>query len=332
MNMRNWLASQLETKQKKAMPILSFPCISLMNITVKELISDSSIQSQGMLKVAQRCDSLAAVSLMDLSVEAEAFGSTIRTDEDEVPTVLGSVINSIEDAEAMQIPAIGTGRTGIYIDSIKKACQLITDRPVFAGAIGPFSLSGRLMDMTEIMVNCYTEPEMVHSCLAKVTTFLIEYYKAYKAVGASGIVMAEPAAGLLSPDLIDEFSTPYVKRISDAVKSEDFLFIYHNCGNTIPLIDSIKKIEADAYHFGNTIDLEEMLQIAPSDMIIMGNVDPSSEFRNGTPESIYKATTDVMTRCSKYPNFMISSGCDIPPLTPWENTDSFFKAVADFYK
>ena len=77
--------------------------------------------------------------------------------------------------------------------------RLITDRPVLAGIIGPYSLAGRLLDMTEIMILCYEEPEMVESVLEKATEFLIEYAKAFKEAGANGVCMAEPAAGLLSP-------------------------------------------------------------------------------------------------------------------------------------
>ena len=43
--------------------------------------------------------------------------------------------------------------------------------------------------------------------------FIIEYIKAYKAVGAHGVIMAEPLAGILSPQLCQEFSTKYVKEI-----------------------------------------------------------------------------------------------------------------------
>ncbi len=331
MNMKNWFADVLAADKKKAIPVLSFPCTSLMGITVNQLISDSSLQANGMKAVADRCDSLASVSMMDLSVEAEAFGSTVKFSDDEVPTVVGSILNSPEDAENLKVPPVGAGRTGLYIEALKKASEIINDRPVFAGVIGPFSLSGRLMDMSEIMINCYTEPEMVHATLEKVTSFLIEYCNAYKATGANGIVMAEPAAGLLSPDLIEEFSTPYVKKIVEAVQTEEFGFIYHNCGNTIPLIESIKKIGAYGYHFGNAIKLSDMLPLLPADMIAMGNIDPANQFRNGTPESIYEATTDLLRECSKYPNFVISSGCDIPPLAAWDNIDSFFKAVSDFY-
>ena len=63
----------------------------------------------------------------------------------------------------------------------------------------------------------------------------------------------------------------------------------------------------------------------------MGNVSPSKEFRNGTPESIEEATKKVIEECAGYPNFLISSGCDIPPMSPWENIDAFFAAVDEVY-
>lgn len=332
-NVRLWLEEMKKAPVKKALPVLSFPAIQLMDITVKELISDSDLQAKGMKLIADRVDAAASVSLMDLSLEAECFGSTIRYSDNEVPTVIGSIISTEEEAEALKIPEIGAGRTIIYIEAIEKACKLITDRPVFAGIIGPFSLAGRLLDVTEAMIYCYEEPDMVHTLLEKVTEFLIKYAKAYKAVGAHGIVMAEPLAGLLSPALAEEFSSEYVKKIVDAVQDDNFLVIYHNCGNsTIQTIDSILSTGSAAYHFGNAISMAEMMTHIPEDTIAMGNVDPAGEFRNGTPESIREATLKVMDACCKYPNFVISSGCDIPPLSKWENIDAFFAAVSDFYK
>lgn len=333
MNMKQWVADMIASPTKKAMPILSFPAIQLMNITVKELIGDSDLQAQAMKLVADNTDSAASVSLMDLSVEAECFGSTIRFSDDEVPNVIGSIVSSEEEADALPVPAVGDGRTSIYIEAIRKACELITDRPVFAGVIGPFSLAGRLMDVSEAMIYCYEEPEMVEKVLEKVTAFLIEYCKAYKAAGANGIVMAEPLAGLLSPGLAEEFSAPYVKQIVDAVQEDNFIVIYHNCGNaTIPMIDSILSTGASVYHFGNAIDMAEMMTHIPADRVAMGNVDPAGQLRNGTIESVTEATTAVMESCCKYPNFVISTGCDVPPMSKWENIHAFFKAAEDFYK
>ena len=218
-NMNQWMKELLEAPQKKPLPVLSFPSIQLLDITVKDLIFDSEMQAKGMKAVADRTpDAAAAVSLMDLSVEAECFGAKIHISDDEVPTVTEPVIDMdaeederMAQAEAMEVPAVGAGRTNIYIDAIAKAMDLITDRPVFAGVIGPFSLAGRLMDVTSTMVYCYDEPDMVHEVLKKSTQFIIEYIKAYKAVGANGVVIAEPLAGLLSPSLAQEFSGDYCK-------------------------------------------------------------------------------------------------------------------------
>ena len=331
-NMKQWIDSLKGTGEKKPLPVLSFPCVSLLDITVRELISDSELQAKGMKLVADRTDAAASVSFMDLSVEAECFGATVIVSDDEVPTVKGRIINDMDEAEALEIPTIGSGRTQIYIDAIEKACKEISDRPVLAGMIGPYSLAARLFDVSEIMIDCYDDPDMVHTVLEKVTAFLIEYAKAYKAVGANGIVMAEPVAGLLSPDLEEEFSSPYVKKIVDAVQDDNFVVIYHNCGNNVPLmVDSIITTGAKAYHFGNAVDMKDMLDKMPDDVLVMGNVDPAGVLRMGTPETVKSETLRIMENCCIYQNFVISSGCDIPPMTPWENIDAFFEAVNQFY-
>lgn len=330
-NMKQWVADVIAAPGKKALPVLSFPSVQLLDITVRELIGSSDSQAKGMKMIADRVPSLASVSLMDLSVEAEAFGSRIRFTDNEVPTVQGSIVTDEDEADALAIPAVGTARTGLYVESIEKAVQLITDRPVFGGVIGPFSLAGRLLDVSEAMALCYEEPGMVHKVLEKTTAFLIEYIKAYKAVGANGVVMAEPLTGMLSPALAAEFSAPYVKRIVDAVQDDEFIVIYHNCGNNVPLMaDSIVSTGAAAFHFGNAIELSRMLPLIPSDRLVMGNVDPAGQICRGTPESVKAATHAVMSACSHAPNFVISSGCDIPPASPWANIDAFFEAVSEF--
>lgn len=340
MNMDKWTQETLNAKIKKALPVLSFPSIQLLGITVRDLISDSDVQARGMKAVADRTPKAgASVSLMDLSVEAECFGAAIRVSDDEVPTVIAPVLpldvdedERMELAKAMPVPEIGAGRTKIYIDAIEKAIKLITDRPVFAGVIGPFSLAGRLMDVTSAMIYCYDEPDMVHEVLGKATEFIIKYIKAYKAVGANGVVIAEPLAGLLSPTLAQEFSGDYCKQIVDAVRDENFAVIYHNCGNTANItLESIFSCGANAYHFGNAVDMAEILEKAPAELLCMGNISPAEEFRGGTPGSVRAKTLEVMGKCCKHSNFVISSGCDIPPLSSWDNIDAFFSAVDEFY-
>jgi len=332
-DMKQWVAEVIAQKEKKPVPVLSFPCVQLLDVSVKELISDSTLQAKGMKAVADRAPPGAAVSLMDLSVEAECFGSTIRVSDDEVPTVIGAVITDPEEAEALKVPEVGTARSGLYVEAIEKTVELIQDRPVLAGVIGPFSLAGRLMDVSEIMINCYDEPEMVHVVMEKATEFVIQYCKAYKAVGANGVVIAEPLAGLMSPGLAQEFAHPYVKQVVDAVQDEYFAVIYHNCGDNVALMaKDIYQLGAAGYHFGDAVRLADMFPDAPKDVLVMGNVSPSKQFRNGTPESMAEETRRIMEECGGYQNFVISSGCDIPPMSSWENIDAFFRTVDQVYE
>lgn len=332
-NMMKWVDDAIAADKKQGFLVLSFPAIQKMGISVKELVQSSDLQAQAMKIVADLTpEACASVSMMDLSLEAEAFGSRAVFSDDEVPTIVGHIVEDEEEAEELEIPEIGAGRTQVYIDAIEKAAKLITDRPVFAGVIGPFSLAGRLMDVTEAMIYCYEEPDMVHVLLDKVSQFIIKYINAYKAVGANGVVMAEPLAGLLGPDIAQEFSGDYVKKIIDATQEDDFIVVYHNCGNSvIPQINSIITNGSRMLHFGNAIDMADMMPYIPENIIAMGNVDPSSKFRNGTPESVKEETIKLMNKCASYKNFVPSSGCDIPPMSPWENIMAFFDGVNEYY-
>lgn len=332
-DMNRWIDDTLALKRKKALPILSFPAIQKMGITVKQLIASSELQAKAMKLVADLTpEGAASVSMMDLSLEAEAFGSKAMFSDGEVPTVLGAIVTSQEEADALQVPEIGAGRTKIYVDAIAEAVKLIEDRPVFAGVIGPFSLAGRLMGVSDALVYCLDEPEMVETVLNKTVEFQIKYINAYKEAGANGVLMAEPLAGILSPAMEEEFSCEYVKRIVEATQTDEFIVAYHNCGNcTIRQIDSILTNGCRMFHFGNAIEMSQMVPKVPADKIVMGNVDPAGQFKNGTPESVRAATLELMEQCAKYPNFVPSSGCDIPPLSNWDNIQAFYSAIREFY-
>lgn len=331
MNMNKWIQDIIEAPVKKPFPILSFPSVNFMNMTVEELVSSSDNLANGIKIISDKVDMPAALGYMDLSIESEAFGSTAVYSADEVPNIIGSIAETEEAAEALQVPEVGAGRTGKSIEAIAKAKKLVTDKPVIAGTIGPFSMAGRLMGVSNAMVYCYDEPDLTHILLRKATDFLIKYILEFKKAGADGVMMAEPLAGILSPNLAQEFSTDYVKEIVDAVQDENFVLIYHNCGNeVVRLVDVILNTGCKAYHFGDAIDMADIMPKIPSDILAMGNLKPAY-FRNSTKEEIKAETLSLMEKCSKYPNFLISSGCDIPPTAKWENVEAFFEAVSEFY-
>ena len=330
MNIREILWEAARSDAQRAMPVLSFPAVQKMNTTVEQLVKNSELQAQAMEIIAHNTDTLAAVSLMDLSVEAEAFGASVRFSPDEVPAVTGQLISGEEEADALKVPDLNAGRARICAEGLRLAKQRIQDKPVLSGMIGPFSLAGRLMDVSEIMYICFDEPETVHKVLEKATEYLVGYGSLLKETGADGLVMAEPLAGILNPDMAAEFSVPYVRRIIDALQDENFAVIYHNCGNAVPnMLEQIFSQGAAAYHFGNAVDMADVLSRAPADVLCMGNIDPAGQFTLGNPDSIRAATQELIANCGGYKNFVPSSGCDIPARAKWENIDAFFEALKD---
>ena len=172
---------------------------------------------------------------------------------------------------------------------------------------------------------------MVETILKKVVPFPTAEARVIIASGADGICIAAPGAGLITPGLIAEFSTPYVNEICEAVEDDEFMVLYHNCGNVEPLLDNLNLVKATAYSFGNAVDLSKTLEALPADKLVFGNIDPAGVIRHGSPQAIREQTLSLLSACGRYPNFVIASGCDIPPMTPLENIQAFFDAVEEYY-
>lgn len=326
MNMKQWVNDLKDNKT--VIPILSFPAIQLLNCRLQDFLNSSELQAEGMRLVTERCHTGVGIGMMDLSIEAECFGANIRFEEDDIPTVVGALVE--DDASDLEVPEVSK-RARVYIEAIEKYIDK-TGNPVFPGMIGPFSLAGRLLDVTEALALCYEDPELVLDVLEKATEFLIKYGKEFKKIGANGIIMAEPLAGILSPRLVQEFSSDFVKRIVDELQDDEFIVIYHNCGNNVvKMADSIASVGCPIYHFGNVIKLEDMIEKMPKDVVVMGNIDPVGVLKDGRVEFVEKATKDLLDVCSKYDNFVLSSGCDVPHSAPWDNIDMFIKTGMEYY-
>ena len=328
-NMKNWIASVIDSPQRIAIPIMTHTGIEMLGRRVIDAVTDGQLHYQAINTLAENYPSAASSVIMDLTVEAEAFGSQIHFSDDEVPSVLGRLVSNRDEIEQLKIPSLETGRVPEYIKANRLVAAKAT-RPVLSGCIGPYSLAGRLYDMSEIMMAMYIEPDSIKILISKCTAFIKKYCMALNPAGANGIVIAEPAAGLLSNDACLEFSSMYVKEIVDEVQDDHFSVILHNCGNTGQCTDAMVYTGAAGYHFGNSIDMVETLERCPKDALVMGNIDPVSVLKMASPEEVYQRTSDLLNRTSGYANFVLSSGCDTPPEVPLKNIEMFYKALNDY--
>jgi uroporphyrinogen decarboxylase len=264
---------------------------------------------------------------MDLSVEAEAFGCAIQMGNNEVPAVTGRLVTSLASAQALAVPSVGTARTRVCLDTVKYLKQLAGQPVVLAGCLGPFSLAGRLVGVSEICELTLTEPGLVHLLLEKSTAFLAAYAQAFKTAGADGIIMAEPSAGLLSPRGLAAFSSAYVRRIVEATEDARFGIVLHNCAAKLAHLSAVLESGARVLHFGAPMDIASALFKVPESVVLAGNLDPIGLFVQASASDLVRSTRSLLEATAAHRNFIISSGCDVPYSAPLANLDAFFETV-----
>ena len=332
MNMNNWITDVINNPRRIAIPVLTHPGIEMIGKTVQDAVTDGQTHAKAIKALNDRYPSAASTVIMDLTVEAEAFGCVINFSKDEVPTVSHRLVNNFEEVRQLSVPSLSAGRISQYLLANQLTVTSITDKPVLGGCIGPYSLAGRLFDMTEIMTAIYLEPDTITLLLEKCTQFLINYCRALKTAGVSGVVIAEPAAGLLSNDDCLQYSSLYVKQLVDELQDDSFSVILHNCGNNGQCTQAMIYTGAHGYHFGNAMNMVDALETCPPDVLVMGNLDPVGVFKMSTPEQVKQSTKNLLEQTASYKNFVLSSGCDIPPHTPLDNVEAFYKALEEFNK
>ena len=178
-DMKRFVREILKSPRRRAIPIMTSPGIDLIGAKPVEVFRDGALQFRCIQALAGAVHADALVTFMDLSVEAEAFGSPVRYSEHENPTVSGSIASTPEAIDALAVPEVGAKRTAEVL-RCAELCAANLDRPVLGGMIGPFSLAGRLADMTEIMILAAMEPEAAARLLGKTTAFLTGYAKAIR--------------------------------------------------------------------------------------------------------------------------------------------------------
>lgn len=329
-NMREWIEGVLNDRTRRAFPLMLYAGADLLKTGMSEVLCDGGKQAACVRALSERFPAVAAITAMDLSVEAEAFGSETRYMENEPPTIVGSIVRDLEGAELLAVPSIGGGRTGAFLEATEIAARAISDRPVFGCTIGPFSLAGRLCGMIEALMSVHSDPHMLHAVIRKAAGFLKSYSEAFRESGAQGIVIAEPAAGLISPEHCDEFSSSYVASIVEAVQDDDFMVILHNCAATPRHVRSMVSSGAGGLHFGNAVNMREALNAVPSGVLAFGNIDPSGVLKRGSEQDVRRSVLGLMEETSSCSNFVLSSGCDIPPGTPLRNIDALFTALDEW--
>ncbi len=310
------------------MPISTYPGLPLTGARITDVLSDPRAQADTQLALHEKFRTHALLSPMDLSAEAEAFGSEILFREHEIPSVARPLVATEEDVRRLAVPAPGDKRTAVHLASVRLLRAARPDAVVIGGAIGPFSLASQLVGLTELMMLCLTSPQLVHAIVEKTTAFLGQYATAFCEAGADAVLMAEPVAGLVSPADLGRFSSANVRTIREVAETPSFRVFLHNCSARLAHLPRILDAGASFYHLGAPMDLPAALTQVPPGVVVAGNLHPVEVFFHGTAELVAERTAALMRATAGCRNFVPSSGCDLPPGTPLSNLQAFYQAVA----
>ncbi|MBQ0058541.1 MAG: uroporphyrinogen decarboxylase family protein [Lachnospiraceae bacterium] len=328
-SMKTWLDEMLNDKQVRFAPILYYPGLSLVDWNAKETLQEGGAEKMAltMKALVERFPDMAFVMTgLDTSADAESFGCQVMYAEDRAPHTVSVVAHTQEDVDGLELPDVYGGRFATQYEAVRRAKELIQDRPVFGNMTAPFTTASMLMPLAEAMTNVVKNPDLMHALIEKCTQHAINRAKAYKEAGADGIMLNDATGGVIPPKMNAAYSAAYIKRVVDAVQDDHFIVMMHNCGNIARSLKHIYGTGCRLYSFGNNLDMTKALESLPADAMVLGNVDPM-KMVSENPEEITTLCKEVLEKAEPYGHFILSTGCDCPPDVKLENADAMLQAL-----
>ena len=304
-------------------PLMGFPGIQINHSSLKQNEFNWGVQFWTLFELSRRFQPDGLFIFMDLSVEANALGLPVRFPLDESPSVEYPMVRTSHDLQQFyMIDVLTDGRARVYIETMRlMARHLNTMRGGYV--IGPYTLAGLMMGATEAAMAILDDPDLLHETLNLATHVINRYAKALAAAGADTIAILEPSGVMLSPRQYREFSGQYTKQIIDQM---DVLTVLHICGNTTHLINEMVATGAQGLSLDSLVNFPAIAARVPSDVVLIGNVNPTAVMVDETPTGVYAATRALIESMQPYPNFILSTGCDRPPEPPLVNIQAFMEA------
>ncbi|NDJ76968.1 MAG: hypothetical protein GYB65_11995 [Chloroflexi bacterium] len=312
-----------ETTHLPVVPLMGFPGIQITQSTLKQNEFNWGTQFWTLSELVRHFQPDGIFTFMDLSVEANALGLPVRFPLGESPTVEYPTVKSQDDLHHFyKMDVLADGRVRVFIETVKLVKRHLN---VWCGGyvIGPYTLAALMMGATETAIATIDNPDLLHETLTFTTYVITRYANALAAAGADTVAILEPSAVMLSPKQYREFSGQYTRQI---ILQMNALPILHICGNTAHLIDEMVATRAQGLSLDSMVRLDEIAARIPDDVVLIGNINPTAVMVDGSPQAVYHQTKNLIQQMKPYGNFILSTGCDLPPETPLENIKALMDA------
>ena len=189
--------------------------------------------------------------------------------------------------------------------------------PVCAYVIGPLTLAGEIMDLVRVMKATRKNPAQLHQVLEHCTELILAYVALLEQAGADLVCVLEPSAMMISAAQFPEFSGRYCQKLfAEGISG---MRVLHICGDTNHLIPEMEKTGADGLSLDRQVPLPQAYDTLRGDTVLIGNIDPVSVLTFGDAAAVRSKSLELVRGMQGRENFILSSGCDIPPPAPVEN-------------
>jgi uroporphyrinogen decarboxylase len=333
-------------KKNFVVPLLGYPGLQLTKATVLQALTEGNAHFETVCALADRFKPDGIFYIMDLTVEAEALGAKINFVTNQPPSVAGHIISSEQDLKNLPIPdPAKAGRMPLFLKVMEKMKKTLPI-PKAAYVIGPLTLAGEITGVKNLMRILIRSTDFAQKILKFATEVSKGYAQALVEAGADIVCLLEPTAVLVSPKHFSQFSKPYVEEIASALKA---VTVLHICGNTTPLIPEMITTRVHGISIDSVVDLVGVLGQIENGMAVIGNIDPMKAMVFDPPETIREKVLSLRRRAAGqektfsalghksfstgtqgqkigHSNFILSSGCDLPPEVPLENVAAFMTA------
>ena len=317
-------------RRRLVAPLAGFPGVEMIGSTIKIAQQNFGEHYKAIRKLVDTFHPDLVFPLMDLSVEANALGRYTIFPQSESATVPKERFAVEELDRLAQINITFDSRLMGYVETLR-LMSVTLPAGIMKGAyvVGPFTLAGLMMGADDTVMSTVLDPDALHRLCHFTTERIQEYIQLLLAAGAEVICILEPTAVMLSPEQFAEFSAVYIRHITTSFKYSRANFVYHTCGNTMHLVDKMVKagvqgVSLDSRDMG--VDLPAVAARIPDDVVVIGNISPATTMRFGTADDVTREVTELLAEMEPYPNFVLSTGCDLPQETPIANIQAFMDA------
>jgi len=256
----------------------------------------------------------------------------------QAPMILKYRVQKADDISGLSMPDI---KTAGIIPNIMQICRLVDESgsPYIWGLIcGPFTIAGNICGMNTLARWLIRNPEAAHRLMTLATEFMIDLAQYYAdSFGAPRVILdiGDPSTSnqVISPKQFENFVLPYATKLADRVLGTGIKHIFlHACGEqnaNLPSWSNVPLGDPGIVSVGHEVDLDIASKYFPGH-VIMGNIEPAL-IQTGTPDRIYEAARVCIIKGRKHlGGFILSPGCELPPLAPEPNVWAIMQAVSDY--